>query len=193
MTGVSCVGKTTIGRRLAELLRIAFFDLDMEVETFFGTSIERLRSRFITVHSYRNEAAKALVHLLNRPESRNSVIALLPSGLMGGFLRAVRKFTGITVALHDSPENILKRISFYDIDSRPIEKDLTSEEKRLYLREIKKDITYYRKAYQRADVQVDISGLDADAAARKVREVVEAIGRNCEPQYLVRSGSGLRA
>jgi len=34
-------GKTTIGRRLAELLNIAFFDLDEEVGKFFGTAIER--------------------------------------------------------------------------------------------------------------------------------------------------------
>ena len=88
------------------------------------------------------------------------------------------------MALHDSPENILKRISFYDIDSQPIEKDLTSEEKRLYLREIKKAITYYRKAYQRADAQVDISGLDADAAVRKVREVVEVMGGKFNPRRI---------
>ena len=38
----------------------------------------------MTVHSFRNEAAKSLVHLLNRPESRDCLIALPPSGLMGG-------------------------------------------------------------------------------------------------------------
>ena len=81
-TGVGCVGKTTIGRILAELLDVPFFDLDHEIETFFATSIERLQNRFLTMHSYRNEASKALVHLLNRQESQDSAIALPPSGLM---------------------------------------------------------------------------------------------------------------
>ena len=75
VTGVDCVGKTTIGRRAAQLMGLTFFDLDHEVETFFNTSIERLQGRFLGPHSYGNEAAKALVHLLARPESQHGVIA----------------------------------------------------------------------------------------------------------------------
>lgn len=122
LTGVGCVGKTTIGKKMGKLLGVRFFDLDNEIESFFETSIERLRNRFLTVHSFRNEAAKALVHLLNRPESRDCLIALPPSGLMGGYLRAIKKANGITAVVTDKPENILERIRFYDIDSRPIEK-----------------------------------------------------------------------
>jgi shikimate kinase len=177
VTGVSCVGKTTIGRRLADLLGVKFFDLDHEIETFFGTTIERLQKKFITMHSYRQEAAKALVHLLNRPDSRDSVIALPPSGLMGGYLQVVKSSTGIILALNDRPENILQRITFYDVDSKPIEKKLTANEKRLYLREIKKDITYFRKTYERADSHVDISGLTVEQAAGKMKEVLESIDK----------------
>ena len=45
----------------------------------------------------------------------------------------------------------------------------------MYLREIRKDITYFRTSYQRANLQVDISGLDQDQAARKVKEAVEEL------------------
>lgn len=173
VTGVACVGKTTIGRRAANLIGLTFFDLDHEVETFFNTSIERLQERFLTPHSYRTEAAKALLHLLARPESRHSVIALPPSGLMGGYLRAVKRSAGFVVALWDEPERILERITFYDIDSRPIERRLTAGEKRLYLREIKKDMTYFGKTYARAHLRIDIAGLDVEAAARRVKESVE--------------------
>jgi len=173
LTGVGCVGKTTIGKKMGELLGVRFFDLDSEIESFFETSIERLQNKFLTIHSFRNEAAKALVHLLNRPESRDCVIALPPSGLMGGYLRAIKKANGITAVVTDKPENILERIRFYDIDSCLIEKKLTSKEKKLYLREIKKKITYFRTSYQRANLQVDIFGLDPDQAARKVKEAVE--------------------
>jgi shikimate kinase len=178
LTGVSCVGKTTIGRRLSELLGLDFFDLDKEIEMFFGTSIERLQNRFITIHSFREEAAKALVDLLHRPASRESVIALPPSGLMGGYLRVIKKSAGTRVVLQDAPEKILERIVFYDVDSRPIEKNLTAAEKRVYLREIKKDITYFRNSYERANLQVDISGLDVDEAAQRVKLAVEATDRN---------------
>ena len=173
LTGVSCVGKTTIGKKIGKLLSVNFFDLDNEIESFFKTSIERLQNRFLTMHSFRNEAAKALVHLLNRPESQDCVIALPPSGLMGGYLRAIKKANGTSTVITDKPENILERIRFYDIDSNPIEKKLTPKEKKFYLREIRKDITYFRTSYQRANLQVDISGLNADQAARRVKEAIE--------------------
>ena len=48
LVGVACVGKTTIGERLAERLDYPFFDLDEEVEKFYGTSIERLQKRWNT-------------------------------------------------------------------------------------------------------------------------------------------------
>ena len=174
LTGVSCVGKTTIGAKVAEILGCCFFDLDKEIEKFFGVSVERLNNKFLTVHSYRDEAAKALMHLLNSPESKDSVIALPPSGLMGGYWRLVKKAEGIIIVLTDKPENILKRITFYDIDSQPLEKQLTEKEKRYYQREIKMDITYYRKSYARAHSQVDICGLDVLSAASKVGKVAKS-------------------
>jgi shikimate kinase len=42
LAGVSCVGKTTIGAKLADRLGCRFFDLDAEIEGFFGTPIEHL-------------------------------------------------------------------------------------------------------------------------------------------------------
>lgn len=121
LTGVGCVGKTTIGRKAAELMGITFFDLDHEVEKFFGTSIERLQMKYLSLHSFREEAAKALAHILKRPDSRKCLIALPPSGLMGGYLRVLKKTKGLRVVITDTPENILERIRFYDIDTRPLD------------------------------------------------------------------------
>jgi len=74
----------------------------------------------------------------------------------------------VTVAVHDTPENILERITFYDIDSRPIDKHLTGEERILYLKEIKADIAYFKRSYARADLQVTITGLDPEASAAAI-------------------------
>src|SRR4030042_2510109 len=105
ITGVSCVGKTTIGAILASRLDCRFYDLDGGIERFFETSIERLRNRFLTDESFRSEAARALMHILGHPESRNCVIALPPSGLMGGYFRALKKAGGMTVVLKDGRGN----------------------------------------------------------------------------------------
>ena len=178
ITGVSCVGKTSIGAILASRLGCQFYDLDVEIETFFRTSIERLRNKFLTGESFRNEAARVLMHILANPESRNCVIALPPSGLMGRYLRVLKKAGGTIAVLTDKPENILNRITFYDIESHPIEKQLTEREKLIYLREIKKDITYYRKSYDRADLRVDISGMSAEEAAERVQQSLKSFLSN---------------
>jgi shikimate kinase len=177
LTGVACVGKSTIAAKLADLLDYQFFDLDLEIESFFGTSIERLQDRHLTSYSYRAEASKALVSLLAREGSANCVIALSPSGLMDSYWKVVKKAAESTiVVLQDTPENILKRITFYDIDSRRIYRDLTDRERLLYLREIKRDITYYRRPYQRAHITVDIAGWSPDEASLRIKDLLMRVG-----------------
>jgi len=171
LAGVGCVGKTTVGAKLADLLDYRFFDLDVEIERFFGTSIERLRNSYLTSHRVRLAASQALKRVLSREDSYNCVIALPPSGLMGGYWKVVNKTQDAAiVVLKDTPENILKRVTFYDIDSRPVQRNLTDREKRLYLRKIKGDITYFSHSFQRAHVSVDITGGGPDESARKVKD-----------------------
>ena len=173
LTGVSCVGKTTVGIKLAELLGCSFFDLDNEIERFFSMPIEHLQDKFLTMYSFRQEASKALKHLLKREDSKDSVIALPPSGLMDNYWRLVKRENGTIVVLTDDATNILKRITFYDKDSSRIEKHLTEKEKTLYLKEIKKDFTYFNRTYKRADISVHISGLGPEQAAEKVKAMLD--------------------
>ena len=170
LTGVSCVGKTTVGTKLAALLDCPFFDLDHEIKRFFDMPIEHLQDQFLTMYSFRQEAAKALKSLLNREESRDVVIALPPSGLMDNYWRVVKQAKGRIVGLRDDAINILNRIAFYDRNSNLMEKQLSAQEKTLYLKEIKKDITYFNRTYKRADLSVDLSGLGPDQAAATVKD-----------------------
>ena len=181
LIGVASVGKTTIGAKLADLLGCQFFDLDTEIERWFGTSIERLRQRYLTPYSFRIEASKALKEVLCREQcGQNCVVALPPSGLMDAYWRVVKTTKAAIVILQDKPENILKRITFYDTDSHQIQKHLTEQEKRLYLREIKSDITYFGRTYKRATATVEIAGLGPDDAAQKVKDVLTR-SRSVEP------------
>ena len=173
LAGVSCVGKTSIGAQLAGLLECRFFDLDVEIERFFGTSIERLRNRHLTSRDFRLTASQVLTFVLSRDDSYNSVIALPPSGLLGDYWKVIKGTRdAIIVVLRDTPENIFNRITFYDIDSRPVQKNLTDRERGLYVREIKRDIAYFSRSFSRAHVSVDITGCDPDVASRKVRDAL---------------------
>jgi len=169
ISGISCVGKTAIGQKLAELLGYYFFDLDDEIESFFSMPIEKLQDNYLTTHSCGQEASKALVHVLDQEESRNSVIALPPSGLMNYYWRIVKKAEGITIVLNDQAQNILDRITFYDKNSVRIEKRLSPVEKAYYLRDIKKDITYFKRSYKRADISIDISQLNIIESAQRIK------------------------
>ena len=174
LVGVSCVGKTTVGQILACRLKYHFFDLDHEVEKHFGAPIERLQARFMTDYMYRKKAAGVLKTLCDG--CQDCVIALPPSGMRDAFLRVIRKLDCLVMAIEDTPDNILARITFYDADSRPIQKKLTAGEKRAYLRLIRKDVAYFGKTYKRADLHVDISGLDAEGAAVKIEKALEEHG-----------------
>jgi shikimate kinase len=173
LSGVSCVGKTTIGAKLADLLNYTFFDLDKEIESYFGTSIERLQNELLTMYAFRKEASKALKHLLSQKKSENCVIALPPSGLMDNYWHSVEKANGTIVFVDDSPDNILKRAIFYDIDSNLIERRLTDKEERKCLKLIKEDIAYFRPSYKKAHFTVDIRGLGIGESALKVKKVLK--------------------
>jgi shikimate kinase len=173
LTGVSCIGKTTLGKILAERFQYPFFDLDTEIELYFGKSIERLRSRYLTGHSFRYEVgAVVLKDIIFKRNSSDSVIALPPSGLKDAYSRTIKKVEGVVVAITDTPENILKRITFYDIDSKLIQKELSDKETAYYLKEIKKDITYFGKTYKRAHLMVDIAGLSIENSVSRIQDAV---------------------
>lgn len=173
LTGVSCVGKTTIGAQLATLMDRCFVNLDTEIEKFFATSIERLQQRFLTSYSYRKEASKALGHVLANLNSQPAIVDLPPSGLMDSYWRVVKTIPAIIVVLEDEPGNILARVTFYDIDSRPVSKQLTVSEKRSYLQDIKEDMSYFRRSYRRANLHVNVAGLAPEAAALKIRAFLD--------------------
>lgn len=173
LAGVSCVGKTAVGARLAGCLECRFVDLDVEVERFFGASIGRLQDRHPASGDFRRMAAQALKHALSRDDGRHCVIALPPSGLLGSCWKVIKDTRdAIVVVLRDAPENILDRITFYDIDSHRVQRNLTDREKRFYLREIKRDIACFSRSFAKAHVSVDIAGCNAYEASHKVRDAL---------------------
>ena len=173
LTGVACVGKTTIGAELALSLEIPFFDLDKEVEAFYHESIPRLQARFINMSNYRGKACRVLKDILARPEATECVIALPPNRLRPPYWNVIKASQSIVIVVQDDPVSILARIAFYDDDSRPVERLLTPLERELYLDEIKKDLRYFARSYSRADATVDVNGLCPRDAANKIKAVIE--------------------
>ena len=173
ITGVSCVGKSTIGRRLAEILDYAFYDLDFELERHFHMPISRLKALSLTGYSFRQKASRVLGRILHENCDRNLIVALPPSGLRDWYWKVIKKHGAIVIALSDFAENILQRIVFYDDDSNRIEKELDERERALYLREIRKDIAYFRRFHGKANLHVDLSGAGVAESTEKVKAALE--------------------
>lgn len=161
IVGISCVGKTTIGKLLADNLGSVFYDLDEEIQNFYEKPIERIQNECLSMNGFREKASIVLEVLLKKRE--NSVIAGTPSGLRDSYLKVYKKYKKerdiISINLIDKPESILNRLTFYDIDSKLLKKKLKENEKKKYLRKIIADLNYFKKSLNRADLQFDIENL----------------------------------
>lgn len=147
LVGISCVGKTTIGKLIAEHVDFTFYDLDEQIENYFDKPIEHIQSKFITSNGFREKTSIVLTKLFNT--DRNIVIASTSSGFRDHYLSQYKKIKKtkkiVSIYLTDKPENILGRLTFYDDASNQTEKNLSENDRKEYLKEIKKDITFLKK------------------------------------------------
>jgi len=172
LSGVSCVGKTTIGKQLADEVEYKFFDLDSEVESYYDKPIEFLQTEFSSMDAYRKRAASVLERIIDSNPD-NYVIALPPSGFCEVYWKKIKISNPVTIVLADRAKNILKRIQFFDQYSKPIDKrELTEAEKKHYLREISLDIEYYARFYTKANYRLKVAGRDVDDVVRNLREML---------------------
>ena len=169
LVGISCVGKTTIGKMLAEKIGYSFFDLDEEIQNHYKKPIERIQDECLTMNGYREKASIVLDKLFSR--NVDSVISGTPSGLKFSYLQVYKQHKDkdlFSICLNDSFENILDRLTFYDKDSNPIDEKLDETKKKRYLKEIRADYNYFKDSYKRADFQINIY----DMKLEKIPEMI---------------------
>lgn len=176
LVGVSCVGKSTAGKLLADKIGFSFYDFDDEIEKYFGKPKEHILDDYMFSYSFREDTRIVLHDLLKKKE--NAVIAASPSGLRDVYLQEYkksRKESGnnfVSIHLSDKPENILKRITFYDKESKLMDVELSDREKKLHFKEIKKDITFFKKFNGRADHEFSVDGLTLDEIPEKLIDLL---------------------
>ena len=160
LVGISCVGKTTIGKMLAEKIGYSFFDLDKEIQNFYKKPIERIQDECGSMNEYRKKAAVVLDKLFSK--KIDAVISGTPSGLKFSYLKVYKQHKNkelLSICLNDSFENILDRLTFYDKDSNPITLELDESKKKRYLKQIKDDYFYFKDSYDKADFQINIENV----------------------------------
>jgi len=169
LSGVSCVGKTTIGKQLAQEIGFKFFDLDYEVEIYYAKPIEFLQKEFFTMDAFRQKAAVVLEKIIESNQD-NYIVALPPSGFMEVYWKKLQKVNPVTIVLADRAKNIVQRLEFFDQYSKPLAKvELTESEKTHYLREISLDLKYFGRFYSKANYRIKVAGRSVDEVVRDIR------------------------
>lgn len=161
--GVSCVGKSTLGRLLAERYNYKFFDFDHIVMNHFQESIEAIKGSLNSLKQERDYRLKVrfLLDELLMNEQDRIIIAMPPSGLFPEYKAILSNYPDvISIALMDYPEAILKRLLFVDEHQNVIPNVVNVSNRLHYLIEIYSDMAYYGLANRSANLTIHLDGRD---------------------------------
>ncbi|KUO50584.1 MAG: shikimate kinase [Desulfitibacter sp. BRH_c19] len=107
LIGFMGTGKTAVGKRLANKLKMKFFDTDEDIEKVSGMSIGKIFNDYGEVR-FRSEEALAV---MRASKQNNYVIATGGGAVLFPENIDLLAKSGIIVALDASPEEIQKRVS----------------------------------------------------------------------------------
>ena len=167
LVGLMGVGKTTVGRRLARLLRVPFVDADAEIEAAAGRSVSDIFAERGEAE-FRSGERRVIARLLNGPP-----VVLATGG--GAFLnpetRALIRERALSVWLKADLDVLVKRVNRRD--TRPL---LRGRDPREVLERL---MAERYPIYAEADLVVETSDSPHDAA---VAAVLQALQRHADLQ-----------
>ena len=107
--GVSNVGKTTIGKLLAERIGFVFYDLDDEVKSHLGMTLEQ----FVGTADlkWRDQKRGSIIKKILKLEE-DVVFSISPIAYPDNFQKRIIEDDILLIELYDSPENIFSRLVF---------------------------------------------------------------------------------
>ncbi len=172
LVGMSCVGKTTVGRMLAEKMSYTFFDLGEMTQKYYQKPIERIQDECLTMYEYIQKASVVLDTIFSK--NIDSVVSGTPAGMKFSYLQVYKKHKKdkelYSIHLYDSFVNVLDRLTFYDKDSQPIIEPMNEVKRKHYLQDIRADYRYFESSYKRADLQIDIEDINIQDIAELIIE-----------------------
>ncbi|MBR2794222.1 MAG: hypothetical protein IKE16_06195 [Solobacterium sp.] len=189
--GIPCVGKNTIGRKLAELMNLPFFNQQEEMEQLKGkTAFELSRSTY--GDGYDRYKREAMEHIFKtHPEDK--VIAVQPLYYYTMVRPFVLRPDTFSIVLEDSPEHIFERVIIVDQDNNPVDRpEWKTAHKSYLIREIKKDITYYNNVHKHIERKFNVNNDSPEEAALRLKErIEEEIGGPKETEAEIRLELGI--
>lgn len=111
--GITNVGKTVTGEKLAKKLKYSFLDLDEEIKKRFNTTLEKFMHDYPYPYERYRIKGKILRDLLKEYKD-NMVIAVSPIYNARNFNSLIDLEQVIAIELQDSEEHIFERLVFSD-------------------------------------------------------------------------------
>ena len=169
LTGFSGTGKTTVGRKVAQLLQWRFLDIDEEISIDIGQSISQVFSN-LGESTFRDLEHKKLLEVIAEDN------LIISTG--GGILTDSRNHTimaesGTIICLESRVDTIAKRLN-YDVSSeiRPMLNDDLSTEAIFTLKESRQNL------YSKADWTIHTDKLDPKTAAQEIVRAIYLLGQS---------------
>ncbi len=160
LVGLMGVGKSTVGRKLAETLSAPFVDSDEEIEKAAGLTVQEIFDR-LGEPEFRRGERRVIERLLNGPPI---VLATGGGAFMDASTRALMKDKATTVWLRADLDVIWKRVSRRD--TRPLLK-------RDNPKQVLADLSAARApVYAEADIVVDSGDGPSTDAVKAIREAL---------------------
>ena len=169
LVGLMGVGKTTIGRRLAQALNLPFSDADAEIEQAAGCSI----ADFFELYgepAFRAGERRVIARLLDGPRH---VLATGGGAFMDAGTRALTKERAVTVWLKADLDLLMKRV--LRKQTRPL---LKNDDPRGTMERL---IAERYPVYAEADVTVETSDQPHDRVVRAILDALERHGVDIDP------------
>lgn len=176
--GVSNVGKTVTGEKLAEKLNYSFIDLDEEIKKRYQTTLEK----FMQEHPFSYERGQIKGKLLKdllKEYKDNIVIAVSPIYYARFFNSLINLENVIAIELQDSEEHIFERLVFSDENDNVYKDDEYKEEhKEYYINDIHEDIVYVRNVFKKIKNKYFINNRSVDQVVDELMAIIQGISDN---------------
>ncbi len=137
--GISCVGKTDIGKMLAKKLNYKYFDMNEIIKKKYGT-IDNFHNAFSNDYDKFKEKERIALEIIKNNDNFVFTITLI---YIEEIVNNIINTDAISVELIDNFESIYERIVFYDENDKPMldSKKYRDEHKAHYIKKLKNDMT----------------------------------------------------
>lgn len=140
-------GKTTWGKKVANVLGLPFVDLDHEIVAHIGMSIPE----YFTIHG--EEKFRQLESDFLRKQAQRVAVISTGGGTpcCGDNMQWIKE-NGISMYLYHSPKSLWRRLSKSDLSKRPVLQGLTGDE---LLEFITSKLQEREQYYEQADIKFE--------------------------------------